>query len=77
MIFRFIIIFLLSQIHGGAMASETKMKSAYDFVFNTIEGEHLPLSTFSGKAILVVNTASFCGFTSQYQALQDLTVQVL
>ena len=54
------------------MASETKMKSAHDFVFKTIEGEHLPLSAFSGKAILVVNTASFCGFTSQYTALQDL-----
>jgi glutathione peroxidase len=72
MIFRFIIIFLLVQIHGGAMASETKTKSAHDFMFKTIEGENLPLSMFSGKAILVVNTASFCGFTSQYTALQDL-----
>jgi glutathione peroxidase len=72
MIFRFIIIFLLAQIHEGAMASETKTKSAHDFMFKTIEGENLPLSKFSGKAILVVNTASFCGFTSQYTALQDL-----
>ena len=54
------------------MASETKIKSAHDFVFKTIEGEHLPLSAFSGKAILVVNTASFCGFTSQYSALQGV-----
>ena len=54
------------------MASETKTKSAHDFMFKTIEGESLPLSEFSGKAILIVNTASFCGFTSQYTALQDL-----
>jgi glutathione peroxidase len=72
MIFRSIIIFLFTHIYGDAMASEVKAKSAHDFVFKTIEGEHLPLSRFSGKAILIVNTASFCGFTRQYTSLQDL-----
>ena len=62
MIFRFVIIFLFAQIHGGAMASETATKTAYDFVFKSIEGEHLPLSSFSGKAVLIVNTAFHCGF---------------
>ena len=60
------------QFYGDAMATKVKAKSAHDFVFKTIEGEHLPLSRFSGKAILIVNTASFCGFTRQYSALQDL-----
>lgn len=40
----------------------------YDFV--SIEGDAIPLSGFAGKAVLVVNTASFCGFTGQYKALQ-------
>jgi glutathione peroxidase len=72
MIFRFVIILLFAQIHGGAMASETATKTAHGFVFKSIEGEHLPLSSFSGKAVLIVNTASHCGFTRQYDALQDL-----
>jgi glutathione peroxidase len=72
MIFRYIIMLMLLQINGGAVASETKIKSAHDFTFKTIEGENLPLSKFNGKAILIVNTASFCGFTRQYADLQDL-----
>ncbi|MFC3077582.1 glutathione peroxidase [Phenylobacterium terrae] len=46
--------------------------SAYDFTFTTIDGKPLPLSTFKGKAILVVNTASKCGLTPQYEGLQSL-----
>jgi len=46
--------------------------SAYDFSFTSIDGEDLPLSQFEGKAVLVVNTASRCGFTPQYKGLQEL-----
>ncbi len=53
------------------VASE-KAASAHAFTFDAIEGGPLPLSTFAGKTILVVNTASMCGFTRQYQGLQDL-----
>ncbi|MFQ5953678.1 MAG: glutathione peroxidase [Kiloniellales bacterium] len=45
---------------------------AYDFTFTSIDGEPLPLSRFRGQVVLVVNTASFCGFTPQYAALQSL-----
>jgi len=45
---------------------------AFAFSFTSIEGEPLPLTAFKGKTLLVVNTASFCGFTRQYSALQDL-----
>ncbi len=46
--------------------------SVYNFTFNTIDGEALPLSRFAGRALLLVNTASFCGFTPQYADLQTL-----
>jgi glutathione peroxidase len=42
------------------------------FDFTSIDGEPLPLSGFAGQAVLVVNTASFCGFTRQYGALQQV-----
>ena len=56
----------------GTKATGSDMKTAHDFTFQAIEGGALPLSQFAGKAVLVVNTASHCGFTKQYSALQDI-----
>ncbi len=46
--------------------------SAFDFEFRAIDGKPMPLSAFKGRVLLVVNTASFCGFTQQYKGLQAL-----
>lgn len=54
---------------GPALASTP---NAFDFGFAAIEGGPLPLAQFRGRVLLVVNTASFCGFTPQYAALQRL-----
>jgi len=62
-------------LFGGVpmiFAASTTTQSAHDFSFTSIDGENLPLANFKGKAMLIVNTASMCGFTSQYSGLQDL-----
>jgi len=46
--------------------------NAHQFEFTAIDGSPLPLSNFAGKAVLLVNTASECGFTPQYADLQQL-----
>ena len=44
--------------------------SVYEFTMNSIDGQPLPLSSFKGKVLLIVNVASFCGFTPQYEQLE-------
>ena len=46
--------------------------SAHDFEFTGIDGKPLRLEDFAGKPVLVVNTASECGYTPQYRGLQAL-----
>ena len=49
-----------------------KMKSIYDFKTKTINGKEFDLSSLKGKKIMIVNTASKCGFTPQYKDLEEL-----
>ena len=47
-------------------------KLAYDFKFKDLDGSTLKLSDYQGKIIIVVNVASQCGFTNQYEDMQNL-----
>jgi glutathione peroxidase len=46
--------------------------NAHDFSFTAIDGTALPLAAYRGRPVLLVNTASFCGFTPQYAELEAL-----
>jgi len=69
---RIFFIALCTLYSTTVQAVEGDVRSAHDFNFTAIEGDPLPLSQFAGKAVLVVNSASQCGFTSQYSELADL-----
>lgn len=51
------------------------MTTAYDFTLPSLDGGTLNLADYSGKPLLIVNTASQCGFTPQYEGLQALWSQ--
>lgn len=66
---------LVNKIKGGAgktspaAGAEGKI---YSFTMKTIDGMEKPLSTYKGQVLLLVNTASLCGFTPQYDSLETL-----
>lgn len=65
--------FTIAVLAVTALAGRTKAGTgAHDFTFESIDGGPLRLADFAGKPVMVVNTASRCGFTYQYDALQAL-----
>ena len=55
--------------------ADTQATSINDFSATDIQGREVPLSTYQGRVLLIVNTASACGFTPQYAGLQALHAQ--
>jgi len=52
--------------------SNVKSQSIYQFEAEDINGKLIPISSFKGKKIMIVNTASKCGLTPQYKELEEL-----
>ena len=53
-------------------SSSMSAENLYDLSFNSIDGSQIYLSDFKDKTIVIVNTASFCGFTRQFSGLQNI-----
>lgn len=60
--------FFLQSRDGEKMSSN----SIYEFSAKSIDGKHVDFSEFKGKVLLIVNVASKCGFTPQYEGLENL-----
>ena len=64
------IIFLMFSFFNKSYADNNK--SFFDFKINSIDGNEINFSEYKGKTFLIVNVASQCGFTKQYDDLQNL-----
>ena len=54
------------------VAAAPAPQSLHQFTLKTIDGKPMPMAQYKGKVVLLVNTASMCGFTPQYEGLQKL-----
>lgn len=69
-------VFMLSSLFGSDVSAQDGAGSFYDFKVNSLSGEVIDFSKYKGKNILVVNTASKCGYTYQYADLEKLHDQL-
>jgi glutathione peroxidase len=65
-------IVLVTSASQGNADQEIRSTPIYDFTMDDIDGKSRPLREFKGKVMMIVNTASFCGNTPQYEGLQTL-----
>lgn len=67
---RLVLILIMFSFFSKGYADYSKL--AYDFKFNSIDGGQINLDNYREKVIVIVNVASRCGFTNQYEDLQDI-----
>ena len=63
---------LLSALFLWASITNVSAANLFELTAPDIDGSNLPLSEFKGKVVLIVNTASRCGFTPQYEAMEEI-----
>ena len=67
-----ICVLIVFMVLFGTHISADYEKLAYDFKFKDLDGSNLELSEYKNKVIVVINVASQCGFTSQYEDMQKI-----
>jgi glutathione peroxidase len=67
--------FLVVLLAASAFASEKRPMSFHDLSSKTLDGKPFSFSAYKGKVLVVVNTASECGYTPQYEGLEKLHEQ--
>tara|TARA_B100000700_G_C15038940_1_gene854216 strand:- start:1121 stop:1666 length:546 start_codon:yes stop_codon:yes gene_type:complete len=67
-----IIFFLIMISLFSSNSNSAYKKLAYDFSFKDLDGSEFRLSEYKNKVLVVTNVASYCGFTSQYEDLQEI-----
>ena len=67
-----LLVFILFMIFFQNTSSAKYEKLAYDFSFNDLDGSIINLSSFKNKVIVIINVASQCGFTNQYEDMQSI-----
>ncbi|HPC99307.1 MAG TPA: glutathione peroxidase [Bacteroidales bacterium] len=66
------VLILISATMVLSLNGFTQKQSFYDFKVKTLEGETFDFATLKGKKVMIVNTASKCGYTPQYKELEEL-----
>ena len=66
------LLIIFTYVRNIRKTSANYSKLVYDFEFNGIDGNKIELSDFKNKVLVVVNVASRCGYTPQYEGLQML-----
>ncbi len=67
-----VVFITLGLLLGGFLSFTSGQKSFYDLTVKNIDGYNYPLSQLKGKKVMIVNTASKCGYTPQYKDLEEL-----
>ena len=68
---KLLLLFIMISFFGNSVSANYE-KLAYDFNFKNLDGSTLSLSDYKAKIIVVVNVASQCGFTNQYEDMQKV-----